>query len=72
MGKVIANQSVSLDGFSAGPNVEMGNGMGDGGEELHTWIFSEGGTGASSTLGAPAWAPLPPCIGRPPGRRGAF
>jgi hypothetical protein len=21
----------------------MGNGMGDGGEGLHTWIFSEGG-----------------------------
>jgi dihydrofolate reductase len=41
--KVIADQSVSLDGFSAGPNVGMGNGMGDGGEALHTWIFSEGG-----------------------------
>ncbi len=34
MGKVIADQSVSLDGFSAGPNVGMGNGMGDGGEGL--------------------------------------
>ena len=43
MGKVIADQSVSLDSFSAGPNVGMGNGMGDGGERLHTWIFSEGG-----------------------------
>ena len=43
MGKVIADQSVSLDGFSAGPNVGMGNGMGDGGESLHTWMFSEGG-----------------------------
>jgi hypothetical protein len=42
VGKVIADQSVALDGFSAGPNVAMGNGMGDGGEELHTWIFSEG------------------------------
>jgi hypothetical protein len=37
--KVIADQSVSLDAFSAGPNVGMGNGMGDGGEELHTWMF---------------------------------
>ena len=26
MGKVIVDQSVSLDGFSAGPNVGMGNG----------------------------------------------
>ncbi len=43
MGKVIADQSVSLDGFSAGPNVGMGNGMGDGGEELHSWMFAEGG-----------------------------
>ena len=43
MRKVIADQSVSLDGFSAGPNVGMGNGMGDGGERLHTWIFAEGG-----------------------------
>ena len=43
MSKVIADQSVSLDAFSAGPNVGMGNGMGDGGEELHTWMFSEGG-----------------------------
>ena len=43
MGKVIADQSVSLDSFSAGPNVGMGNGMGDGGEELHTWMFAEGG-----------------------------
>jgi riboflavin biosynthesis pyrimidine reductase len=53
VGKVIADQSVSLDGFSAGPNVRMGNGMGDGGEGLHAWIFSEGGRtgrdGACST-----------------------
>jgi hypothetical protein len=51
VGKVIANQSVSLDGFGAGPNVKMGNGMGNGGEELHTWIFAEGGrTGRNGTL----------------------
>ena len=42
MGKVIADQSMSLDGFSAGPNVGVGNGMGDGGEQLHDWMFSEG------------------------------
>jgi dihydrofolate reductase len=35
---VIAAQSVSLDGFSAGPNVAVGNGMGDGGERLHEWM----------------------------------
>jgi dihydrofolate reductase len=40
--KVFAEQSVSLDGFSAGPNVRVGNGMGDGGEALHDWIAREG------------------------------
>jgi dihydrofolate reductase len=39
MGKVFADQSVSLDGFSAGPNVGMSNPMGGGGEELHAWQF---------------------------------
>lgn len=43
MGKVFADQSVSLDGFSAGPNVRPDNGMGDGGEALHEWMFHEGG-----------------------------
>jgi dihydrofolate reductase len=43
MGKVFADQSVSLDGFSAGPNVRMDNGMGDGGEVLHEWMFHETG-----------------------------
>ena len=50
MGRVIADQSVSLDGFSAGPNVRIGNGMGDGGEELHDWMWSEAGrTGRDGT-----------------------
>jgi hypothetical protein len=43
MGTVIADRSVSLDGFGAGPDVGTGDGMGDGGEGLHTWISSEGG-----------------------------
>jgi dihydrofolate reductase len=43
VGSVIADQSVSLDGFSAGPNVRIGNGMGDGGEQLHEWMSREGG-----------------------------
>jgi len=42
MGKVIADQSMSLDGFSTGPNVSIGNGMGDGGEQLHDWMGWEG------------------------------
>jgi dihydrofolate reductase len=51
LGKVIADQSISLDGFSAGPNVVEGNGMGDGGEQLHDWMFS-GRDGAAVDAGA--------------------
>jgi dihydrofolate reductase len=43
MGKVFADHSMSLDGFSAGPNVRIDNGMGDGGEALHEWMFHDGG-----------------------------
>ena len=42
MGRVFADQSISLDGFSAGPNVGASNPMGDGGEELHAWQFRGG------------------------------
>ncbi|HXG40370.1 MAG TPA: dihydrofolate reductase family protein [Candidatus Limnocylindrales bacterium] len=37
---VYANMSMSLDGFIAGPNVRVGNGMGDNGDDLHDWIFA--------------------------------
>ena len=43
MGKVFAEISASLDGFVAGPNVGLDNGMGDGGEALHDWMFRDGG-----------------------------
>lgn len=39
MPKIRADISVSLDGFIAGPNDGIGNGLGDGGERLHEWIF---------------------------------
>lgn len=42
MGRVFADQSISLDGFSAGANVGASNPMGDGGEELHAWQFRGG------------------------------
>ena len=35
-----ADLSMSLDGFIAGPNVSVANGMGDGGERLHDWMFA--------------------------------
>jgi dihydrofolate reductase len=39
MGKVTSEISMSLDGFVTGPNVGVGNGMGDDGERLHDWRF---------------------------------
>ena len=39
MGLIYGNMSMSLDGFIAGPNVSVTNGMGDGGERLHDWMF---------------------------------
>ena len=39
MGKVTSNISMSLDGFITGPNVGVGNGMGDRGDRLHDWMF---------------------------------
>jgi dihydrofolate reductase len=35
--------SMSLDGFVAGPNARIDNGLGDGGERLHAWFFAGGG-----------------------------
>jgi dihydrofolate reductase len=40
--------SVSLDGFIAGPNESMDNGLGDGGHRLHEWALS--GTGGVEDL----------------------
>ena len=37
--KIVSDISMSLDGFITGPNVRVGNGMGDGGERLHDWMF---------------------------------
>jgi dihydrofolate reductase len=39
MSQVIVDISVSLDGYVTGPNVGIGNGLGDGGMALHDWIF---------------------------------
>ena len=39
MGHVTANMSMSLDGFIAGANVSVENPLGDGGTQLHEWMF---------------------------------
>jgi dihydrofolate reductase len=40
MPQTYANLSMSLDGYIAGPNVRVGNGMGDDGDRLHDWMFA--------------------------------
>lgn len=39
MTKVVAEISMSLDGFVTGPNPGIGNGLGTGGEPLHDWAL---------------------------------
>jgi dihydrofolate reductase len=48
MGKVILEMSMSLDGFIAGPNDDVERPLGEGGEQLHDWIF-DGKTEQSGT-----------------------
>ncbi|GIF46292.1 dihydrofolate reductase [Asanoa ferruginea] len=38
MSKIVWDVSMSLDGFTAGPNVREAEPMGDGGEGLHEWM----------------------------------
>lgn len=39
MAKVVAGITMSIDGYITGPNDGPGNGLGDGGERLHYWVF---------------------------------
>jgi dihydrofolate reductase len=39
MSKVIANITMSVDGYIAGPDDGPGKGLGEGGERLHHWVF---------------------------------
>jgi dihydrofolate reductase len=66
MSKVIAEVSVSLDGYVAGPNQTLEEPLGKGGEGLHEWAFGlktfreahgqEGGeTGPDDDVMAEAW-----------------
>lgn len=41
MTRIIADISVSLDGFVTGPEPGPDNGLGVGGEALHSWAFSD-------------------------------
>jgi dihydrofolate reductase len=39
--KVVADITMSLDGFVTGPSPDVENGLGRGGETLHTWVESD-------------------------------
>jgi dihydrofolate reductase len=41
MPQTIADISMSLDGFVTGPNPGLDLGLGEGGDPLHTWAFSD-------------------------------
>ena len=40
MSRVICHQTMSIDGFSAGPNQSLENPIGEGGMRLHEWMFA--------------------------------
>src|SRR5688572_28835118 len=39
MAEVVVGITMSLDGYIAGPNDRPGQGLGEGGERLHEWMF---------------------------------
>jgi dihydrofolate reductase len=41
--------SMSLDGFIAGPNERLDNGLGDGGLRLHEWFMADGSVDIEAT-----------------------
>jgi hypothetical protein len=71
MTKVLAGITTSVDGYVAGPDDGPGRGLGEGGEQLHYWVFDGPWTYESPPTGEPtgddaAW--LEELIGRIGGR----
>jgi dihydrofolate reductase len=50
MGRVIADITMSLDGFVTGPDAGPRNGLGDGGEPLHRWAVGDDVTDADREI----------------------
>jgi dihydrofolate reductase len=42
MSKVVLDVAMSLDGFTAGPDIGEANPLGKGGERLHEWMWTAG------------------------------
>ena len=51
MSVTVLSMSMSLDGFVTGPNEGPDNGLGDGGERLHEWIFQGVGDHPKKAVG---------------------
>ena len=51
MSLTVLSMSMSLDGFVTGPNEGPDNGLGDGGERLHEWIFQGVGDHPKKAVG---------------------
>jgi len=41
MSKITCHATISLDGYSAGPDQSLENPLGVGGEQLHRWMFAD-------------------------------
>lgn len=53
MSSTVLYMSMSLDGFVTGPNAGPRNGLGDGGETLHEWVFQGIGEHPRQAVGGP-------------------
>jgi dihydrofolate reductase len=51
MNSVTCDLTVSLDGFVAGPNQSLAEPLGEGGEDLHRWMFEEPEANAAAIEG---------------------
>ena len=54
MSATVLYMSMSLDGFIAGPNEGPDNGLGDGGQRLHEWVWAGAEAGHSGVPGRPS------------------
>ena len=54
MSKISAAITISVDGYITGPNDGPGNGLGDGGERLHYWVFGGPWSYANEPRGGPS------------------
>jgi dihydrofolate reductase len=51
MSKVTCDIGISVDGFAAGPNQSLQDPLGEGGEELHRWMFEQPDQNADAIAG---------------------